>query len=254
MKKTIMVADDSPIIRKLITFSLSIKGYEIISVNDGMEALEILPRENIDLLITDLNMPNVDGFELIKAVRENDELKHTPIIVLSNLSETDDIERALQFGADSYLIKPFEQKTILNEVQIFKLIGEVMNLKFLVVDDSVTMRRIVINSLANLNYLDYVEASDGKDALAKLESNPDINFVITDWNMPEMSGLELVKAIRSDERFSELPVLMVTTRGLKNDIIEALKARVNNYILKPFTPQVLREKIEQILSTTITEK
>ncbi|WP_348340608.1 response regulator [Ignavibacterium sp.] len=116
MKKTIMVADDSPIIRKLIAFSLSIKGYEIISVNDGMEALEILPRENIDLLITDLNMPNVDGFELIKAVRENDELKHTPIIVLSNLSETDDIERALQFGADSYLIKPFEQKTILNEV------------------------------------------------------------------------------------------------------------------------------------------
>lgn len=129
-----------------------------------------------------------------------------------------------------------------------------MNLKFLVVDDSVTMRRIVINSLANLNYLDYVEATDGKDALAKLESDPEINFVITDWNMPEMSGLQLVKAIRSDERFSELPVLMVTTRGLKNDIIEALKARVNNYILKPFTPQVLREKIEQILSTTITEK
>ncbi len=129
-----------------------------------------------------------------------------------------------------------------------------MNLKFLVVDDSVTMRRIVINSLANLNYLDYVEATDGKDALAKLESDPDINFVITDWNMPEMSGLELVKAIRSNEKFSELPVLMVTTRGLKNDIIEALKARVNNYILKPFTPQVLREKIEQILSTTITEK
>lgn len=129
-----------------------------------------------------------------------------------------------------------------------------MNLKFLVVDDSVTMRRIVINSLANLNYLDYVEATDGKDALAKLESDPEINFVITDWNMPEMSGLELVKAIRADERFSHLPVLMVTTRGLKNDIIEALKARVNNYILKPFTPQVLREKIEQILSTTITEK
>lgn len=129
-----------------------------------------------------------------------------------------------------------------------------MNLKFLVVDDSVTMRRIVINSLANLNFFDYTEACDGKDALAKLESDPDINFVITDWNMPEMSGLELVKAIRSDERFSELPVLMVTTRGLKNDIIEALQAKVNNYILKPFTPQVLREKIEQILSTTITEK
>lgn len=116
MKKTIMVADDSAIIRKLISFSLAVSGYEIISVSDGMEALEILPKENIDLLITDLNMPNVDGFELIKAIRENDDLKNTPIIVLSNLSETDDIERALQFGADSYLIKPFEQKTILSEV------------------------------------------------------------------------------------------------------------------------------------------
>lgn len=116
MKKTIMVADDSPIIRKLIAFTLSIKGYEIVSVNDGMEALETLPKENIDLIITDLNMPNVDGFELIKAVRSNDELKSTPIIVLSNLSETDDIEKALEFGADSYLIKPFEQKTIINEV------------------------------------------------------------------------------------------------------------------------------------------
>lgn len=129
-----------------------------------------------------------------------------------------------------------------------------MNLKFLIVDDSVTMRRIVINSLANLNFVDYVEATDGKDALAKLESDSSINFVITDWNMPEMNGLELVKAIRTHPKFSDLPILMVTTRGLKTDILEALQAKVNNYVLKPFTPQVLKEKIEQILSTTITEK
>lgn len=111
-----MVADDSPIIRKLISFSLTIKGYDIISVADGMEALELLPKENIDLLITDLNMPNVDGFELIKAIRSNEDFKSTPIIVLSNLSEKDDIQKALEFGANSFLIKPFEQKTIINEV------------------------------------------------------------------------------------------------------------------------------------------
>jgi len=116
VKKTIMVADDSPIIRKLISFALTITGYEIISVSDGMEALETLPNENIDLLITDLNMPNVDGFELIKAIRSNENYKSTPIIVLSNLSEADDIEKALEYGADSYLIKPFEQKAVINEV------------------------------------------------------------------------------------------------------------------------------------------
>jgi two-component system chemotaxis response regulator CheY len=122
-----------------------------------------------------------------------------------------------------------------------------MNLKFLVVDDSVTMRRIVTNTLKNLGYNDVIEAVDGKDALAKLAANPDVNFIITDWNMPNMSGLELTQAIRKSEKFGELPILMVTTRGVKEDIIQALKARVNNYIIKPFTPQVLHEKINQII-------
>jgi two-component system, chemotaxis family, chemotaxis protein CheY len=122
-----------------------------------------------------------------------------------------------------------------------------MNLKFLVVDDSVTMRRIVINSLKNLGYNDYIEAGDGKEALDKLGADSSINFVITDWNMPVLSGLELVKTIRGDDKISSLPVLMVTTRGVKEDIIEALQAKVNNYVVKPFTPQILKEKIDQVL-------
>lgn len=123
-----------------------------------------------------------------------------------------------------------------------------MALKFLVVDDSITMRRIVANSLKNLGYTQYVEAVDGKDALDKLAADETINFVITDWNMPVLSGLELIKSIRSDEKLKDLPVLMVTTRGVKDDIVEALEAKVNNYIIKPFTPQVLKEKIEQIIN------
>jgi len=125
-----------------------------------------------------------------------------------------------------------------------------MALKFLVVDDSVTMRRIVANSLKSIGYDNFVEAADGKEALSKLNSDDSINFVITDWNMPEVSGLELVKAIRSNEKTQSLPILMVTTRGLKEDILEALQAKVNNYIVKPFTPQTLREKIEQILASS----
>ncbi|MBS3946669.1 MAG: response regulator [Melioribacter sp.] len=124
-----------------------------------------------------------------------------------------------------------------------------MALKFLVVDDSVTMRRIVANSLKAIGYEAFVEAGDGKEALTKLSGDDSINFVITDWNMPEVSGLELVKSIRSTDKFAKLPILMVTTRGLKEDIVEALQARVNNYIVKPFTPQILREKIDQILAS-----
>ena len=123
-------------------------------------------------------------------------------------------------------------------------------MKFLVVDDSPTMRRIVNNSLKGLGYTDVIEAEDGKDALAKIEG---IDFIITDWNMPVMTGLEFTKAVRADEKYKHLPILMVTTRGVKDDIVEALTARVNNYVVKPFTPQVLKEKIDTIIKSISTQ-
>ncbi len=123
-----------------------------------------------------------------------------------------------------------------------------MGLKILIVDDSATMRRIVLNALKEAGYLDVIEASDGKDALEKLMTDK-IDFIITDWNMPNMSGLEFTRAVRSETDIQNIPILMVTTRGVKQDIVEALQARVNNYIIKPFTPQLLKEKIEQILRT-----
>ena len=120
-------------------------------------------------------------------------------------------------------------------------------MRFLVVDDSPTMRRIVINALKTFGYTEVVEAGDGKEGFDKLLSGEKVDFVITDWNMPNMSGLELTRAIRSHDSFKHLPIIMVTTRGLKQDIIEALKARVNNYIVKPFTPAVLKEKLDLVL-------
>ncbi len=121
-------------------------------------------------------------------------------------------------------------------------------MKFLVVDDSPTMRRIVCNALREIGYTDVIEAGDGVDALEKLEQET-VDFVITDWNMPNMNGLELTRTIRNHSRLSNLPILMVTTRGMKEDVIAAMQARVNNYIVKPFTPEVLREKINLILKT-----
>ncbi|RME23464.1 MAG: response regulator [Candidatus Zixiibacteriota bacterium] len=120
-------------------------------------------------------------------------------------------------------------------------------MKILTVDDSPTMRRIIINTLKRAGYTDVVEATDGKDALAKLQVE-DINFVITDWNMPEMDGLTFITKLRAQEQFKNLPVLMVTTRSVQDDIIEAMKAGVTNYIVKPFTPDTLKAKIEQVLA------
>jgi len=120
-------------------------------------------------------------------------------------------------------------------------------MKILVVDDSSTMRRIIKNTLARLGYKDIVEAADGVEAWDALQNNSDIEVVITDWNMPNMNGLELVKKIRAEEKYKDMPIIMVTTEGGKKEVITALKAGVNNYIVKPFTPQVLKEKLQVVL-------
>jgi len=122
-------------------------------------------------------------------------------------------------------------------------------LKLLVVDDSSTMRRIIKNTLSRLGYEDVLEGEDGLQGWGVLDANADIGMLITDWNMPEMNGLELVKKVRADSRFSDLPIIMVTTEGGKAEVITALKAGVNNYIVKPFTPQVLKEKLAAVLGT-----
>lgn len=120
-------------------------------------------------------------------------------------------------------------------------------MKLIVVDDSSTMRRIIKNTLSRLGYKDVLEGEDGLQGWAVLDSNPDAGMLITDWNMPEMNGLELVKKVRADERFKDLPIIMVTTEGGKAEVITALKAGVNNYIVKPFTPQVLKEKLAAVM-------
>ena len=120
-------------------------------------------------------------------------------------------------------------------------------MKILVVDDSSTMRRIIKNTLARLGYKDILEGADGVEGWAEMEANPDLEMLITDWNMPEMNGLELVKKVRADDRFIDLPIIMVTTEGGKTEVITALKAGVNNYIVKPFTPQVLKEKLAVVM-------
>jgi len=122
------------------------------------------------------------------------------------------------------------------------------SMKILIVDDSITIRRIISNALKTVGFPETVEAVNGKDALEKLTSNK-IDFIITDWNMPEMNGLDLIKEVRANPVYSSMPILMITTRGTERDVVEALQAKVNSYIMKPFTPQELKEKMEGILKT-----
>jgi two-component system chemotaxis response regulator CheY len=119
-------------------------------------------------------------------------------------------------------------------------------MKVLVVDDSATMRRIVINTLQRIGYSECIEAGDGTEALDRFDAS--VGCILTDWNMPNMGGLEFVRALRARPDGAEVKVIMVTTRSIREDILQAAQAGVNNYVVKPFTPEVLKEKLDQVFA------
>ncbi len=118
--------------------------------------------------------------------------------------------------------------------------------RILFVDDSPTMRRIIANTLNKIGIEHYDQAENGLDALEKLHEEK-YDLLLTDWNMPEMNGKELIEFIRGQEHLKDLPILMITTRGMEDDVLAAIRAGVNGYIVKPFTPEVLKKKMIEIL-------
>jgi two-component system chemotaxis response regulator CheY len=120
------------------------------------------------------------------------------------------------------------------------------DMKILVVDDFPTMRRIVKTLLRQNGYNNFIEAEDGQKGYQALKENPDVEMIVSDWNMPNMTGLEFLKTVRADPKFKHLPFLMVTAEAEKENIIEAVKSGVSNYIVKPFTGATLNEKLKKI--------
>ena len=127
------------------------------------------------------------------------------------------------------------------------------SIKVLVVDDMSTMRRIVKNVLRQIGFTDIMEAENGQDGFTKLKSGG-FGLVVSDWNMPVMQGIELLKAVRADSELKNIPFLMVTAEAQKENIIEAVQAGVSNYVVKPFTAEALQEKLEKIFAKVQTVK
>jgi two-component system chemotaxis response regulator CheY len=120
------------------------------------------------------------------------------------------------------------------------------SIKILIIDDFATMRRILKNILKQLGFKNLVEADDGTTALNVLESQK-IDLIISDWNMPKMTGLELLKKVRASTEYEKIPFLMVTAEAQKQNVIEAVQAGVSNYVVKPFTAEAISDKLEKIL-------
>jgi len=246
-KKLVLLADDSPMIHRYTLPILEDDGYDTLSAADGTEALELARAHRPDLIITDVEMPGLDGYELCKALKSASETAHVPVLICSSLGEAADLERGFDAGADDYIVKPVVPEELSTRVRaLFAGTMPASRETILVVDDSPAQRHFVADCLARQGF-EIITADNGKVALDKAVAHKP-HLVISDYEMPVMTGFELVHALRRDPDLRNVPVIMLTARDSKRDMAQMRAAGASAYLVKPFAQDKCIATVERTLA------
>jgi CheY-like chemotaxis protein/class 3 adenylate cyclase len=248
-KKLILLADDSPLIHRHTVPILEDDGYEVVSANDGAEAVALAREHHPDLVITDVEMPKLDGYGVCKQLKSDPAMAHVPVLICSSLGEATDLEKGFDAGADDYLVKPVIPEELSTRVRALVL-GTLpaSRERVLVVDDSPAQRHYVSDCLARQGF-EVATAEDGKVALAKAQAVKPA-LIVSDYEMPNMTGFELVHALRRDPELRQIPVIMLTARDSKRDMAQMRAAGASAYLVKPFS----QDKCIALVERTLAER
>ncbi len=243
----VLLVDDSALIHKHTVPLLTSAGYDVSEAWDGAEALELLRHQRADLVLTDVEMPRLDGYALCLALKNDPATEGIPVIICSSLGEANDLERGFDVGADDYLVKPVVPEELVS--RLHSLLATRMlsgRERVLVVDDSAAIRHLVSDCLRRQGFV-VTTAVDGQDGLekAKLE-RPEL--VLTDYDMPRMNGFELVLGLRRDRTTRDIPLVMLTARESKRDQAQMRAAGLTSYLVKPFGPDKCVAIVERVLA------
>ena len=246
-KKLIVVADDSPLIHRHTVPILEEAGYDVVSAMDGVEALGLVREHQPDLLLTDVEMPRMDGYALAKAIKYAEETAHLPVIICSSLGEATDLERGFDSGADDYLVKPVLPEELLTRVR-HALRGTMPASRetVLVVDDSPAQRHFVADCLARQGFK-IITAENGALGLEQAKTaNPAL--ILSDYDMPVMTGFEMVHALKRDPETRDIPIVMLTARDSRRDVQKLRAAGATAYLVKPFAQDKCIATVERTLA------
>ena len=246
-RKLVVLADDSPLIHRHTVPILEDEGYEVISCFDGAEALDVIRARRPDLVITDVEMPRMDGYALCKALKGGPDTAHLPVMICSTLGESADLERGFDAGADDYLVKPVLPEEL--STRVHALVAGAMPAsreRILVVDDSPAQRHYVADCLARQGF-EITTAENGRVALDKARAVKPA-LVVSDYEMPVMTGFELVHALRRDPELRQVPVIMLTARDSRRDMAQMRAAGASAYLVKPFAQDKCVAMVERTLA------
>jgi len=244
----ILVVDDSKSVRFLMQKNLTEAGFDVTLAEDGDEGLAKAVDGSFDLVITDVDMPRMNGYELCTRLKKEYKTSHIPIIVLSSRDSDESVEEGFRVGADAYLAKGGDIE------ENVKRIKDILNAKnfltgsrILVADDSASVRLLLQNDLRDEGFIVEI-AANGVEALAKMKTfHPDL--IITDLMMPRMDGAELLRAIKQDEEFRTVPVVVMSSLSDKPIMRRLMRGGAATFLVKPFSTNQLTIVIEEIFSS-----
>jgi DNA-binding response OmpR family regulator len=248
-RKLILLADDSALIHKHTVPILEEAGYDVVSAHDGEEALLLCDERAPDLVITDVEMPKVDGYQVCKTIKESPRPAPIPVIICSALGEAQDLERGFDAGADDYLVKPAVPDELVSRIRaLISTFGLESGARerILVADDSPAVRHLIADSLVRQGFA-VITAGDGREALDRAVQDR-FDMVITDYDMPRMTGFELVHALKRDPRTRDLPTMMLTARDTRRDQAQMRAAGLTSYLVKPFSVDKCVAMVERVLA------
>lgn len=251
-RKLILLADDSALIHRHTVPILEEAGYDVISAFDGAEALDLVDERKPDLVITDVEMPKLDGYAVCKTIKERSargELPPLPVIICSALGEAADLERGFDAGADDYLVKPASPDELCSRIRsLLSTFGldPGQREKILVVDDSPAIRHLIADALGRQGFAVTV-ADDGQAALERAHDDK-FDMIVTDYDMPRMTGFELVHALKRDPKLRDIPTLMLTARDTRRDQAQMRAVGLTSYLVKPFSVDKCVAIVERVLA------
>jgi response regulator RpfG family c-di-GMP phosphodiesterase len=247
LSQNILVVDDSAVIRQSLSKLLTNLGAQVTLANDGKQALEIVQSNKFDLVITDVEMPNMDGFGLCASLKKEDKTRGIPVVILSSMDSEKDIEKGFRVGAAAYLSKSEALNELADTIeQVVEKAKFHRSRKILVVDDSSTIRSVVTKALKNAGF-HVLSAENGYQAMEIMkDQQPDL--ILSDIEMPVMSGIDLCRLVHKNAKLTTIPYVVMSTKSDRAIMRQMLQWGAIAYLTKPFNVEQLVITIERLLS------
>ena len=255
-KISVLVVDDDGMNRELITRGLEKEGYNVANAESGRIAMQLIEVEHFDLFLLDIMMPEVDGVELLRHIRKHADYADIPVIMMSANNDRENVRNCIEIGANDFIVKPlslsivkeriarlFPQQNAWTKATVSPYVQT--NAVILAVDDEELNRELLNRRLKKLGYA-VATASGGGEAI-KLLKQRSFDLVLLDLNMPEMSGIDVLRAMRDDDEMREIPVIMLTAQSDKDSVKTCAGLGAAAYLLKPFDSNILKQRIQECL-------